>query len=377
MTTTYNTEARWSDAIDAFETAQRAAGYAENTIENRLKHVHRFASTMPLSPWKVTYEDLRGWLDRMECSRHTMLAHRTSLRAFYRWGRASGRTYDDPSEEPSYVTQQLAIPPLWIPELAAFRSYLRANGQPETTVRVRLAQLRRFARDNASLPPLEATFDDLVEWMGGKRWSPETRRAHRSALRTFYGWALDTDRIQVSPAAKLPVVRRGSQLPRPALEDEYSNALANSSPRERIALRLAAEIGLRRAEVAHVHSRDITRAGDYWSLTVHGKGSKERGIPLTENLAVMLRALPEGYVFPGRINGHISPERMGKLISRLLPEGVTMHALRHRFATRAYGVDRDVFSVQLLLGHASPETTKRYVQINDSSMRRLVEAVAS
>jgi site-specific recombinase XerD len=52
-----------------------------------------------------------------------------------------------------------------------------------------------------------------------------------------------------------------------------------------------------------------------------------------------------------------------------------MHALRHRFATKAYNIDRDVFTVQQLLGHASPETTQRYVQVSDINMRRLVEAV--
>lgn len=51
-----------------------------------------------------------------------------------------------------------------------------------------------------------------------------------------------------------------------------------------------------------------------------------------------------------------------------------MHALRHRFATRVYNVDRDVFAVQILLGHSSPATTQRYVQINDTALRRLVTA---
>lgn len=67
---------------------------------------------------------------------------------------------------------------------------------------------------------------------------------------------------------------------------------------------------------------------------------------------------------------------MGKVVSTLLPSGVTIRALRHRFATQAYSIDRDVFTVQQLLGHACPATTQRYVQVSDSSMRRLVDAVA-
>lgn len=54
-----------------------------------------------------------------------------------------------------------------------------------------------------------------------------------------------------------------------------------------------------------------------------------------------------------------------------------MHQLRHRFATRAYSVDRDVFTVQELLGHASPATTRRYVLVPRSALRATVKAVAS
>ena len=104
---------------------------------------------------------------------------------------------------------------------------------------------------------------------------------------------------------------------------------------------------------------------------------------MPETLARSLRTLPEGYVFPGRIvekqrhsyAGRMSARYMGKKVKELLPDGVTMHALRHRFATRVYNHNRDVFTVQKLLGHASAATTQRYVQVSDERMRALVEAV--
>ena len=54
-----------------------------------------------------------------------------------------------------------------------------------------------------------------------------------------------------------------------------------------------------------------------------------------------------------------------------------MHGLRHRFATMAYQTDRDVFTLQAMLGHASPETTRRYVQVPSDAMRRMVENVSA
>ena len=141
-------------------------------------------------------------------------------------------------------------------------------------------------------------------------------------------------------------------------------------------LRLAAELGLRRAEVAVTHSRDIFEDLGGHSLTAHGKGSKDRDVPLPPGLAAQLLAMPYGYLFPGNDGGHLSPRWVGKLVTLLLPDGLTMHTLRHRFATRAYAVDRDVFVVQELLGHASPATTRRYVQVPRAGLRRTVLAAA-
>lgn len=65
-----------------------------------------------------------------------------------------------------------------------------------------------------------------------------------------------------------------------------------------------------------------------------------------------------------------APAHVGKLISRTLPAGWTTHTLRHRFASQAYAVDRDIRAVQELLGHASVVTTQIYTAIPDNARRR-------
>jgi site-specific recombinase XerC len=107
---------------------------------------------------------------------------------------------------------------------------------------------------------------------------------------------------------------------------------------------------------------------------VLGKGSRHRVVPLTRRLALELRALPHGYAFPGRIDGHLSAAYISKLVSRALPEGATAHMLRHRFASRAYSAQRDIRAVQELLGHSSVATTQVYTKVPDGALRAAVDA---
>ena len=63
-------------------------------------------------------------------------------------------------------------------------------------------------------------------------------------------------------------------------------------------------------------------------------------------------------------------------MARALPDGLTAHALRHAFATRAYRATRDLLAVQELLGHARPDTTRGYILLPEDALRAAVEGAA-
>ena len=63
-------------------------------------------------------------------------------------------------------------------------------------------------------------------------------------------------------------------------------------------------------------------------------------------------------------------------MAQALPGAWTAHTLRHRFATRVYAGCGDMAAVQELLGHASIETTRRYVLLGDQAMRRALQFAA-
>lgn len=225
--------------------------------------------------------------------------------------------------------------------------------------------------------PLEqVTGELLTDWAGRQTWARETRRGRRTTFLSFWRWAIATDRTSYDAAAALPRIRPSEPLPRPCPDRVYAAALGRADSRVRLIMRLAAECGLRRAEIAVLHCEDVTEDLVGWSLLVHGKGGKRRLVPCPPGLAQHI-ASAEGYVFPGSDDGHLSPRWVGKLVNDLLEKPWTIHTLRHRAGTRWYAVDRDVFTVQELLGHASPATTRRYVEVPRDALRRTVIAAAS
>lgn len=255
--------------------------------------------------------------------------------------------------------------------------WLRAVGRASTTIKTRVEHIRWLARDTTADDPWALTTSDLVAWLGSHDWARETRRGVRASLRGFWRWGILDGRTDVDPTAVLPAPRPGIPSPHPTPEHAYAAALTHAPPAARLMLRLAAEAGLRRAEVAQVHARDVHETATGWSLTVHGKGGRERPVPITRSLAWDLRTKCQGgYAFPGQDGGHVSPRWVGTRISRLLPPGLTMHGLRHRFASEAYRLSSDLLGVQKLLGHASPTTTQVYVLVPDERLRTIVDAVA-
>jgi integrase len=207
------------------------------------------------------------------------------------------------------------------------------------------------------------------------RWSLEHRKSVRSSLRSFHLWAAGQGLVEADMSLALPRVRLAMPAPRPAPDLVWLQLLAAAPPRERLMALLAGEAGLRRAEVARVHMDDVFADGAGWSLVVHGKGGRQRIVPLSGGLAAELADRRRtGFVFPGQIDGHLSAHYVGELMSDLMPRGWSMHTLRHRFATRGYAGTQNLRAVQEALGHASVATTQRYTAVSSAEVRRVSEA---
>lgn len=267
----------------------------------------------------------------------------------------------------------------WTPLIDGWINHLTAAGHAPSTRRTRRAAVTVIANAANPHPPRDLKPAWLIGWCATQPWSTDHRRTIRTSLRSFYQWCIANGHAEVNIGDCLPAVPESTPKPRPVTDAVYAQLLGAAPPHVAVMARLAAEAGLRRAEVAALHSRDLTADAGGPLLLVTGKGSRQRAIPITDSLADALHTHLSGrtgWVFPGDDNGHASPNWVGKQVSALLPPGWSMHKLRHRFASKGYAGTKDLVAVRAALGHASLATTQRYVAVGEDAVRRVAEAAA-
>jgi integrase len=374
--------------VEAWEIWMRGAGFSEKTVREGVRTVTRFLQMAGKTPATATPLDVSRFLGRPELkSARSRKTYHTAIRSFYRWWQANGNGADITEElEEMKHAQQFSLPQPWEDAVNRWCDWLLTGGRSRLSIRTRRQQIRGVARGLGTQSPAEVMLADLVALFAGHDWKPNTRHGMRMAVTGFYAFCVESGICATNVAARLPRVTPGSPAPRPAPDWLWDELVRDAAPRELLMIRLAGEAGLRRAEIAQVHTDDVIWDGIGHSLIVHGKGRKQRVVPVTSSLAEEVQRGPgrwsterAGWLFPGGsrcTDGHLSPNTVGELISALMPPAWSIHKLRHRYATRGYAGTRNLRAVQEALGHASVATTERYTAITGAEIRAVSEAAA-
>lgn len=213
-----------------------------------------------------------------------------------------------------------------------------------------------------------------------------------SSLRTYYRF-LEKQGLPAPELRELHPPKIKLKLPRILTQDEFKQLVDAcrvedpiKSARNQVTLYLLFGLGCRVSELIGINLQDVNLTTG--QLTVVGKGSKERLIPLTEFLVSELKA------YLTQIRPHLAKEGETSLLvnergnrpSRVdiwrwlahwskvagFPEPVGPHRFRHGCATALLESGADLRSIQMLLGHSSLQTTQIYTTV---STRKLAEAV--
>jgi integrase/recombinase XerD len=247
------------------------------------------------------------------------------------------------------------------------------------TVSVYVNCIARFARHFGKSPELLGPEDVrayLLHLIEQRRpsWSYYNQNLH--ALRFLFNVTLGRDWVLEHIACpkqpkRLPVVLSPNELTR--------SFAAIAGLKYRAVLMTAYAAGLRVSEVAALRVEDI----DSHRMVIRvqqGKGRKDRYVMLSPKLLELLRtywkaARPRTWLFPGRDpNRPITASAVIKACRRArraagLEKRVTVHTLRHSFATHLLEAGTDLRTIQVLLGHHSPRTTAVYTHVSPAAVR--------
>jgi site-specific recombinase XerD len=241
-----------------------------------------------------------------------------------------------------------------------------------------LRAVKNFTRFFGQSPDL-ASAEDLRRFqlqMVEQGVSSTTLNATITGLKFFFGVTLD----RPSALKKMSPVRKAQKLPQVLSVEEVTRLLkATSNLKHRAALSIAYGAGLRASEVTHLKITDID--SDRMILRIEqGKGRRDRYAMLSPSLLKLLRAwwrqahaqgkmLPDGWLFPGQ--NPVKPlstrqlNRACKSVAAAaeLNKRISMHTLRHSFATHLLEQKVDIRVIQVLLGHQKLENTARYSHV--------------
>ncbi len=212
--------------------------------------------------------------------------------------------------------------------------------------------------------------------------SATTMNAAVSALRFFFGVTLGHGDAEVG----MTTVRQAQRLP-VILSPQEVARLLDAAPglKARAALSLAYGAGLRASEVVSLKVTDIDSARQVIRVE-QGKGRKDRYAMLSDDLLALLRTwwrvgrergvmLPGGWLFPGQnpVN-HLTSRQLSRIFHDArqaagIDKKVSLHTLRHCFATHLLEQKVDIRVIQVLLGHAKLNTTAHYSQVDSTTLK--------
>lgn len=250
-----------------------------------------------------------------------------------------------------------------------------------------LRAVRQFAKYLGRSPDT-ATVEDLRNYqlyLVDHGTSPASLNSAISGLKFFCNVTLDRPELM----AKMQPVHLPRKLPEIMSPDEVKRLIAAASNlKHQTALALAYATGLRVNEVVHLKVGDI----DSQRMTLRveqGKGQKDRFAMLSPLLLERLRVwwrvaraqgkmLDGGWLFPGLDPiEHLSTRQLNRAIHAAADEAgidkrISMHSLRHAFATHLLEQKVDIRLIQVLLGHKKLETTALYAQVATDILREVV-----
>jgi integrase/recombinase XerD len=281
---------------------------------------------------------------------------------------------------------------------AAFFEYLAGECRlaPNTVVAYR-RDLHRFQEwlGPRSERKLEISdLSDFVAWLHARHLAPATIARHIVTVRMYFKYLQLEGVLQDNLAELLGSQKLWQRIPEvlsPASVTRFLRAPGLDDPfwrRDRALLELLYATGCRASELSNLRTRDVHLAEGFCKC--HGKGSKQRLVPLGKKAVLAVRqylreerprlaavaANAPDWLLLSRSGRRLRREAIWELVKKYaarasIRQSISPHTLRHSFATHLLAGGADLRQVQEMLGHASIATTQIYTHVDQTRLKRV------
>jgi len=214
-------------------------------------------------------------------------------------------------------------------------------------------------------------------------------------LKSFFNYLEESEIILRNPSRKIRVPKKVNKIPHMMTKYEVDMIIKavdfaplryrKNATRDKLILSLLYYTGIRKSELLNLNWTDLNLSKSIIIIR-SGKGNKDRLIPIHKNVSQLLDSYLEERL-PLKVEALITGSRGKRLcvnsfqnllnmyleISGLKKNGYSAHSFRHSFATHLVESGVDIFKVQKLLGHASLDTTRIYINFNSTQMAKAVD----
>lgn len=268
-------------------------------------------------------------------------------------------------------------------EILTFAKWMEHKRYSQRTIESYTKAIRIFLRFVKPKKTAEVTNDDMIRFVHlymmprnlSQSYQNQAVNAARLFFQTIQGSRVITEQIDRP--------RREHKLPNVLSKEEVAAILqaASHNQKHRTMLSLIYACGLRRSELLNLRPENID-SKRHILIILNAKGKKDRIVPISDKIIDMLREYykayrPTTWLFEGQNAGEqYSEESLAHVLKQALnrtsiKKPVSLHWLRHSYATHLLEAGTDLRYIQELLGHRSSKTTEIYTHVTEKSLLKI------
>jgi integrase/recombinase XerD len=267
-------------------------------------------------------------------------------------------------------------------DLRRYRTWMEANRYPASTIQTYTGMMEKFLKFVSPREASQCTAEDLIslidEYILPNNLSQSFQNQMISSVKKFYTHIC---KKAIDPV-KITRPRPRHKLPNVLGKDEVKKMLGClPNEKHRVMLSLIYACGLRRSELINLIPSDLERSRNLLRI-LQAKGFKDRVVPVSDKTIEMIDKYishfqPLRYLFEGQWAGEpYSASSLEKVLKNAchkagINKPVTLHWLRHSYATHLLESGTDLRYIQKLLGHQSSKTTEIYTHVTTQSIQKI------